>query len=51
MYCTYPKTYDTRSDMSDTKVANGVLGGDTRSDILRFCRIKHVICDMSDRVS
>ena len=46
-----PKAYDTRSDMSYTMVSNGVLGGDTRSDILRFFRIQHVVCDKSDRVS
>ena len=37
--------------MSYMMVSNGVLGGDTRSDILRFCRIQHVVCDKSDRVS
>ena len=46
-----PKAYDTRSDMSYTMVSNGVLGGDIRSDILRFCRIQYVVCDKSDRVS
>ena len=45
------KAYDTRSDMSYTMVSNGVLGGDARSDILRFCRIQNVVCDKSDRVS
>ena len=32
-------------------VSRGVLWGDTRSDIRRFCRIQHVVCDISDRVS
>ena len=44
------EAYDTRFDMSYTMVSNGVLGGDTRSDILRFCRIQHIVCDKSDRV-
>ena len=39
------------SNMSYTRVSNGVLVGDTRSDILRFCRIQHVVCDESDRVA
>ena len=46
-----PKAYDTRSDMSYTMVSNGVLGGDTRSDIPIFCHIQHVVRDKSDRVS
>ena len=46
-----PKAYDTRSDTSYTMVSNGVLGDDTRSDILRFFRIQHVVCDKSNRVS
>ena len=47
---TIRKAYDTRFDMSYTMVSNGVLGGDTRSDILGFCRIQHVVCDKSDHV-
>ena len=45
------KAYDTRSDMSYTEVSNGVLEGDTRSNIPRFCHIQQVVCYKSDRVS
>ena len=49
--CITPKTpFDTIVyDILDR--VSYALRGNTRSDILRFCRIQHVVCDKLDRVS